>query len=164
MRSRSLSTLRLSLVTLFTLFQNPGLANEAPAKKKTMAGQPPAKTTPSKIVPFAKLKWEPYAEGSPLMVAPLWGNRSTGAYGMYLKLPAGFEPGMHSHTGAYHGVLISGTWMHWDQGQKFGVELSPGSYVMQPGKAVHNDKCKPGKDCIILLVQNEKGDFVPAPK
>src|SRR5687767_7164039 len=97
---------------------------------------------PSKVVPFAEVKWEAYAPGVPLQVAVLWGDRTKGAYGMYLKMPGGFEAGMHAHTADYHGVLVTGTWQHWDEGGKEGAELGPGSYVMQPGKSNHNDKCK----------------------
>lgn len=116
---------------------------------------------PSQVVPYADIKWEEYAPGTPLMVAKLWGDPSKGAHGRFLKLPGGFEAGVHSHSGDYNAVLISGTWMHWDSDKATGVELSPGSYVMQPGKANHNDKCKEGADCVLLIVQATKADYIP---
>ena len=121
---------------------------------------------PSTVVPFSDVKWVEYAPGVPLQVGALWGDRTKGAYGMFLKMPAGFEAGLHAHTADYHGVLISGTWTHSDEGQADAKELAPGSYVMQPGKAFHNDKCKAGADCVLLIVQNKKGDFLlpKAPK
>ena len=120
----------------------------------------------STIQPAAEAKWEPYAPGAPLQVAKLWGDRTKGAYGMLLKLPAGFEAGLHTHTADYKAVLVSGTWIHTDEGQEIsaGKELTAGSYVVQPGKAIHNDKCKEGADCIIFIEQNAKGDFIPAKK
>jgi hypothetical protein len=92
---------------------------------------------------------DPYAPGVPLQVAKLWGDRTKGAYGMLLKLPAGFEAGFHAHTADYKAVLISGTWVHPDEGKEVAAskELTPGSFVMQPGKVFHNDKCKEGSDC-----------------
>jgi hypothetical protein len=116
-------------------------------------------------LPAAELKWDPYAPGVPLQVAKLWGDRTKGAYGMLLKLPAGFEAGVHAHTADYRAVLVSGTWIHPDDGQSVAgsKELTPGSYVMQPGKAFHNDKCKEGADCILFVTQDAKGDFIPAP-
>ena len=118
----------------------------------------------SAITPYADMKWEEYAKGTPLMVAKLWGNPNKGAYGRYLKMPGGFEAGMHAHSADYHGILISGTWLHWDDGKEQGAELAPGSYVMQPGKVNHNDKCKEGADCVLLIVQGAKGDFIPKKK
>jgi hypothetical protein len=78
---------------------------------------------------------------------------------MLLKLPAGGEAGLHAHTGDYHGVSVSGTWLHMDEGGEW-KELPPGSYVMQPGKAFHNDSCKAGADCIVFVHQHKKGDFL----
>jgi hypothetical protein len=116
----------------------------------------------SVIIPYADLKWEEYAPGVPLQVAKLWGDPAKGPHGRYLKMPAGFEAGIHSHTADYHGVLVSGTWMHWDEGKAENIELAPGSYVMQPGKGNHGDKCKEGAECVLLIVQNAKADFIPA--
>jgi quercetin dioxygenase-like cupin family protein len=126
--------------------------------------EPVAQHKPSLMQPFENLKWNPAAPGSPLQVSVLWGNPSEGAYGMYLKMPAGFETGMHFHSHDYYGVLISGQWEHWDAGQKKPTRLSPGSFVMQPGQAHHGDRCVKGADCIVLLVQQDKNDFVPVTK
>jgi quercetin dioxygenase-like cupin family protein len=112
-------------------------------------------------VPASAMKWAPYAPGNPLQVATLWGDRTKGDYGMLLKMPAGFEAGRHSHTGDYHGLAIQGTWVHTNEGGK-PVDLAPGSYVLQPGKQVHNDSCKGSTDCIILVHQHAAGDFIPA--
>src|ERR1044072_6597322 len=102
------------------------------------------------IEPGRAAKWEPYAPEVPLQVAKIWGDRTKVAYAMLLKLPAGFEAGVHAHTADYKAILVSGTWIHTDEGQEIsaGKELTPGSYVLQPGKAMHNDKCKDGADCI----------------
>jgi Domain of unknown function (DUF4437) len=119
----------------------------------------------STFVPASEVKWEPLQPGAPLMAGKLWGDRNKGAYGMLLKLPAGFEAGVHGHTADYKGVLISGTWIHTDEGQAIasGKELAPGSFVLQPGKAMHNDKCKEGADCVLLIMQEAKLDFLPGP-
>jgi Domain of unknown function (DUF4437) len=112
----------------------------------------------------SELVFEPYAPGAPLQVAKLWGDRAKGGdYGMLLKLPAGFEAGMHSHTADYHAVNVQGTWIHTNEGQTSPAkEMPPGSYVFQPGKQIHNDVCKGKTDCIIFVHQHAKGDFIPA--
>jgi hypothetical protein len=112
--------------------------------------------------PLASIKFEPYAPGTPLQVSVLWGDRTkAGEYAMYLKMPPGFEAGRHSHTNAYHGVAVLGTWIHTNDGGK-PAELSPGGVVSQPGKQVHNDVCKGPGECIILIHQMGPGDFIPA--
>ena len=112
--------------------------------------------------PLSAIKWQPYAAGSPLQVAMLWGDRTKAAeYAMYLKMPAGFEAGRHSHTNDYHGVAIQGIWIHTNDGGK-PVELTAGGHVLQPGKQVHNDSCKGTTECILLIHQMGPGDFIPA--
>jgi quercetin dioxygenase-like cupin family protein len=80
---------------------------------------------------------------------------------MLLKMPSGFEAGRHTHTADYHGLGVQGTWVHTNEGGK-PIELAPGSYVLQPGKQIHNDSCKGTTDCVILVHQHAPGDFTPA--
>jgi len=75
---------------------------------------------------------------------------------------AGFEAGFHAHTAELQAVLVSGTWSS-DEGKDLAgsKELTPGSYVMQPGKVFHDDKCKEGADCIIFVMQDAKATSSP---
>jgi hypothetical protein len=116
----------------------------------------------SVIMAAGELKWEPMAPGVPLQIATLWGDSTKGESGILLKTPAGFDSGMHAHTADYHAVLVSGTWIHTEEGQtEAAKELVPGSYVMQAGKKMHNDACKAGADCIVFIHQKAKADFIP---
>ena len=113
------------------------------------------------MIPAGEIVFGPIAPGSPVQVAELWGVRTQGEHGMLLKIPAGFEAGLHAHTGDYHGINLQGTWVHtMADGQT--KELPVGSYVMQPGMENHNDVCKGPSDCILLIHQMVKGDFIPA--
>jgi hypothetical protein len=120
-----------------------------------------------KIQAQSELKWDQPAPNVPLQVATLWGDRTKGESGVLLKMPGGFDSGMHAHTADYNAVLVQGTWVHTEEGSSEAKELAPGSYVMQPGKAFHNDSCKAGADCIIFVHQKAKADYIPkqeAPK
>lgn len=122
-----------------------------------------AKAKEAMITPAGELKWEPLM-GGPLQIAKLWGDRDKGPeYGMLLKVPAGFDSGMHAHTADYHAVAIQGPWVHTVDGDTTpGKELTPGSSVFQPGKQMHDDLCKAGKtECIVFIHQHAKGDFIP---
>lgn len=112
--------------------------------------------------PLLSMRWVPYAPGSPLQVAVLWGDRTKPVqYAMYLKMPAGFEAGRHMHTNDYHAVSIQGRWVHSNEDDR-PHQLTAGGVAFQPGKQVHNDVCRGTTDCIILLYQTGPGDFIPA--
>jgi len=115
----------------------------------------------------SELKWEPMGPNIPIQIATLWGDRNKGESGILMKMPGGFESGMHGHTSDYHAVLVAGTWVHTEEGSTEAKELTAGSYVMQPGKTMHNDSCKAGADCVIFVHQKKKADFLmpkqPAP-
>ena len=113
--------------------------------------------------PLISMKWQAYAPGSPLQVAVLWGDRTKPVqYAMYLKMPAGFEAGRHSHTNDYHAVAIQGRWVHSNDDDK-PHQLTAGGVAFQPGKQVHNDVCRGTTDCILLIYQMGPSDFIPAP-
>jgi hypothetical protein len=109
----------------------------------------------------SELEWVETSPGSPVKRAMLWGDRNSGNdYGMLIKLPAGFAAPIHAHTGDYHGVNVTGTWRHSFDGGAERV-LPPGSYVFQPGMGMHGDSCVGPEDCILLIHQHAKGDFIP---
>ncbi len=113
------------------------------------------------MIPAGEIVFKPIAPDSPVQVAELWGDRTQGEHGMLLKIPVGFEAGLHSHTGDYHALNLQGTWVHTLADGKT-KELAAGSYVMQPGMQNHNDVCKGPSDCILFIHQMTKGDFIPA--
>jgi hypothetical protein len=146
------NTVKKYVTSALVLFGVAGLSYAAGAAK----GKAPVNLAAADIV------WEDYGGGAPLKVAKLWGDRTKGGeYGMLLKLPAGFEAGSHAHTHDYHAVNVQGTWVHTNDGDTtMPKDMAPGSYVMQPGKAFHNDICKGKVDCILFITQKGKGDFL----
>ncbi|MCP4330421.1 MAG: DUF4437 domain-containing protein [Alphaproteobacteria bacterium] len=111
-------------------------------------------------VPVDDLNWVPFAGGTGQM-ALLWENTDSGEYAMLLKLPSGWTPGAHSHSAAYYGVTLQGNWVH-TFGDGDSRTLPPGSYVVQPGEAVHDDACAGPEDCILLIHQHKPFDFTLA--
>jgi hypothetical protein len=86
------------------------------------------------FMPAGDLKWTDLdPTGAPgVKVADLWGNHAKGAFGAYLKLPAGFAAPLHTHTHNMKVIFLSGTYIQAPEG-KPAVRLGPGSYMMQPG-------------------------------
>jgi anti-sigma factor ChrR (cupin superfamily) len=150
---RMMTTMKKRVLGLAVLSAVVGLSYVAVAAKGKQA------TT----TPIGDLKWEDLMPGAPIKISILWGDRNKGPeYAMLLKVPGGFEAGMHTHTADYHSVLVTGTWIHTNEGETAPKELAPGSHIFQPGKQMHNDKCKGPEECIIFIHQHGKGDFIPA--
>ena len=129
----------------------PVLAQESgPAKTTT-----PSKTGASQPVfmPAADLKWTDLdPTGAPgVKIADLWGNHAKGAFGAYLKLPAGFAVPLHTHTHAMKVVFLTGTYIQAPEG-KAEVRLGPGGYMMQPGGNYrHTTSCDKASECLLFV-------------
>jgi hypothetical protein len=107
------------------------------------------------------LKWTEMKGGPPgVMYSNLWGDVTKGAYGSFIKLPAGMTNPLHSHSSDVKLVVISGTfWIQPEGGQR--KELGPGSYLFQPGKVKHMSGTVAGSDCVVFQKSTGKFDFVP---
>jgi hypothetical protein len=98
--------------------------------------------------------------GAPgVKIADLWGDHTTGAFGAFLKLPAGFAVPLHTHTNDMRVVFLSGTYLQAPEG-KPEVRLGPGSYMMQPGGNYrHTTSCDKNADCVLFVESNGPFDL-----
>jgi len=96
------------------------------------------------VVPFEQAQFVPIDPSRPdgPQIAVLWGDRATGPFAMYLRMPEGSSP-LHYHTADYHLVVIQGEMKHWSAGEREedAAVLGPGSYWFQPGGQAHGDSC-----------------------
>lgn len=103
--------------------------------------------------PASDVKWQDLdPTGAPgVMIAPLWGDYTKGAFGAFLKLPAGFAAPLHTHSHDMNVVFLSGTYIQAPVGkQEF--RLGTGSYMMQPGGDYrHTTSCDKTADCVFLI-------------
>ena len=106
------------------------------------------------------IKWEAMAGGPPgVMSATLWGDMTKGAYGAFIKFPAGFKAPMHHHTADGKIVVIKGAYTY--QGKQYG----PGSYLAIPGGDVHESGGLDSSESIFFMESSGKFDLIPeAPK
>ena len=119
----------------------------APVLGQTTGSEQPVFTS------AADVKWTDLdPTGAPgVKVADLWGDHTKGAFGAYLKLPAGFAAPLHTHTHAMKVVFLSGTYIQAPEGQAE-VRLGPGSYMMQPGGNYrHTTSCDKTSDCVLFV-------------
>ena len=115
------------------------------------------------FMPPGDLKWTDLdPNGAPgVKVADLWGNHAKGAFGAFLRLPAGFVAPLHTHTHAMKVVFLTGTYIQAPEG-KAEVRLGPGSYMMQPGGNYrHTTSCDKASDCLFFVESNGAFDLKP---
>jgi anti-sigma factor ChrR (cupin superfamily) len=135
-------------------------ASGEPAKTKSAA-----RSGGSKLVemPAADMKWMDLdPKGAPgVQIADVWGNHATGAFGAFIKFPAGFSAPLHTHTHDYKIVVVSGTFIQTPEG-KPEFRLGPGSYEMQPGGSYrHTTACDKASDCLFFVQSTGKFDLKP---
>ncbi len=107
------------------------------------------------------LKWTDLdPKGAPgVKIADLWGDHAKGAFGAFVKLPAGFAVPLHTHTHAMKVVFVSGTYIQAPEG-KAEVRLGPGSYMMQPGGNYrHTTSCDKASECLFFVESNGSFDL-----
>jgi len=127
-----------------------GLARQSSAARAQTSSDAAARLV---AMPAAGLKWTDLdPAGAPgVKVTDLWGDHATGAFGAYLKLPAGFAVPLHTHTHDMKVVFVSGTYIQAPEG-KPEFRLGPGSYMMQPGGNYrHTTSCDKSSDCLFFV-------------
>ena len=156
MQPRNLLAFSITLVLTAPVLAQPSSAKQAKPTPKAAAARPI-------FLPASDLKWTDLdPTGAPgVKVADLWGDHTKGAFGAYLKLPAGFAVPLHTHTNAMKVVFLSGTYIQAPEG-KPEVRLGPGSYMMQPGGNYrHTTSCDKASDCVFFLESNGAFDLKP---
>jgi anti-sigma factor ChrR (cupin superfamily) len=144
------------MIQMLVLTSTLVLVATAPAQGAAAANQP-------SIMPSADLKWADLdPNGAPgVKIVDVWGNHAKGAFGAFLKFPAGFAAPLHTHTNAYKIVVVSGTFVQAPEG-KPEFRLGPGSYLVQPGGNYrHTTACDKASECVFFVQSTGKFDLKP---
>ena len=96
-----------------------------------------------------------------IQMAPAYGDKSKGAHGTFGKFPGNFKTPFHTHSGAYHGVVVKGLMTNPFKGQKNPPKMSPGSYWHVPANSVHATACISNTPCEFYFHATSKFDFKP---
>jgi hypothetical protein len=110
-----------------------------------------------RMIPIERVPWAVETPGQPQRLGSLWGVRSTGPAGTFLKVPGGWEAPIHTHTADYRAVVIQGVWKHWPEASSkaAATSLRPGSYWTQKARQWHADACISSTPCTILLINSQ---------
>jgi len=90
-----------------------------------------------------------------------FGDMSKGGHGTFRKFPANFTTPIHTHTGAYHGVVISGEMTNPFKGEANPPRMTSGSYWYVPANSVHATACVSATPCQFYFHAKSKFDFHP---
>src|SRR5512132_3524358 len=99
--------IRRLLVVVFAL----GLSGFAAAQCAGVSRARAASHASSPVfLPPADVKWTDLdpVRAPGIRIADLWGDHAKGAYGAFLKFPAGFVAPLHTHTHDIRAVILSG--------------------------------------------------------
>lgn len=90
-----------------------------------------------------------------------WGDRSQGAHGTFGKFPPNFITPFHTHSGAYHGVVLAGVMANPFEGESNPPEMPVGSYWYVPAESVHATACVSETPCQFYFHATSGFDFTP---
>jgi quercetin dioxygenase-like cupin family protein len=105
------------------------------------------------------LKWIKTPFGP--LASPGFGDFSKGQHITYIKFNAGDKTLVHTHSSDYVGVVLSGNMKHYIPGKpETEIPLPPGSHWSMPANVEHITECLPGVECVAVLFQQDKFDFL----
>jgi len=103
-----------------------------------------------------------YANINPaIQMATAYGDKGAGAHGTFGKFPANFITPVHTHTGAYHGVVVKGTMTNPFKGETSPPEMPAGSYWYVPAGSEHATACISTTPCEFYFHAEQAFDFHP---
>lgn len=112
----------------------------------------------TQTLPSADLKWR---EMIPAVVdfAPAYGDWEKGAHGKYARVQPGATVPMHSHSGAYHAVLISGRLTNLLDAGPTRVALNQGDYWYMAAGRAHGHVCTSAEPCLVYTHSDAAWDL-----
>ena len=111
-------------------------------------------TTPVESIKFENIN-------PAIRMGAAWGDRSKGKHGTFGKFPAEFITPFHTHSGAYHGVVLKGVMTNPFEGEQNPPNIGPGSYWYVPANAVHATACVSATPCEFYFHAEAAFDFNP---
>lgn len=105
-----------------------------------------------------KANYKPASSG--VSMAPIWGDRNTGAHGTWTKFEPGQDNGMHTHTNDVWIVVVKGAYLYKDDaGEK---RVGPGDFLRVPGGHKHWSGGDKKEGALFYEEASGKFDLIPA--
>ncbi|MFT7581256.1 MAG: quercetin dioxygenase-like cupin family protein [Myxococcota bacterium] len=112
---------------------------------------------------FAELVFDkPFGQDAPVEMATVFGDRATGNHATVGVFGAGFDSGPHTHSQAYHGVVVQGRMTNPFGTEGSPREMGPGSYWFVPAGEQHATRCvSTDEPCVFYFHADDGFDFTP---
>lgn len=147
MRSKTLKICVLSLASAALIACTAAQAGSGFDPKRPMA-------TPGEAMAFENIN-------PAIRMATAWGDRGKGAHGTFGRFPANFITPLHTHSGAYHGIVVKGVMTNPFEGEADPPKMGPGSYWYVPAEAAHATACVSAVPCEFYFHAAAAFDFQP---
>jgi hypothetical protein len=108
-------------------------------------------------LPAAQLNFENINPA--IRMATAYGDRASGPHGTFGAFPGNFVTSFHTHTGAYHGVVVKGTMTNPFKDEASPPELAAGSYWFVPAGSEHATACISAEPCEFFFFAAGGGRF-----
>ena len=122
---------------------------------------PAAEFDPAKPVALPATELDYFNLNPAIRMADAFGALTEGAHGTFGRFPAEFDSGPHTHTGAYHGIVLKGVMTNPFQGAVNPPEMAAGSYWYVPAGMVHSTLCISSEPCEFFFFADSGFDFKP---
>jgi quercetin dioxygenase-like cupin family protein len=119
-----------------------------------------AKAGKEVVMTAEEMKWTEIPESNGVKTAAVHGDMMKGAHEAFIKMPAGANHPLHTHSSDMKLVVVSGTFKYAPEGSDL-KNYGPGSYIMVKGKAKHLSGCDAGADCLVFQTSTGKFDMKP---
>lgn len=81
--------------------------------------------------------------------AAVYGDWAEGAHAKFARFAPGMVAPLHTHTHAYHGVVVQGEFTNPYPGEQ-GVVMRPGDYWYVPAGMAHSNECVSDEPCVFF--------------
>lgn len=99
------------------------------------------------LIAHEDLEWVEIIPG--VEFAAVYGEWAEGAHAKFARIAPGMVIPLHTHTHAYHGVVVQGEFTNPYPGGE-GVVMGPGDYWYVPGGMGHTNDCVSDEPCLIF--------------
>ena len=124
-----------------------------------LAGVVVADSNKARALKSDQIKYEQIAPF--VQMGTAWGNRAKGKHGTFGIFPGGASSPLHTHSGAYHGVVISGVMTNPFNTEKNPPKMAAGSYWYVPANTKHVTACVSEEPCVFYFHADSAFDFAP---
>lgn len=116
---------------------------------------------PNKPVVVQRESLSYFALNDAISMADAYGALAEGMHGTFGKFPAHFDAGLHTHTGAYRGIVLKGVMTNPFGSETDPPRMEPGSYWYVPAGMVHSTACVSDEPCEFFFYADSGFDFHP---